>query len=503
MRIRTILALGLGLLAPLPAHAADLTTQVRAWRGAHERQIVADLADLTRIRSVAADPAGLQAAADRLQTELSRRGFAARQLATASGAPPLVYAEFATRGAKRTVVFYAHYDGQPVAPAQWRSDPFLPVMRTGLGPDAHDVDWRAATPPYDPEWRLFGRAASDDKSSIVAFLAAFDALKAAGRRPSVNIKVVWEGEEERNSPHLEQALRANRDLLAADLWLIGDAPVHQSRSATIYFGARGNTDVEATVYGPSRAMHSGHYGNWVPNPAAMAAQLIVDLRDPEGAIRIPGFASDVRPLTPAERKAIADLPPVEEGLKRELALGRSEGAEGLTASTMRPALNIDGLRAGDGGRAIPTEAVVSIDFRLVPDQTPDAVRAKVEAYLGSLGWTVVHDEPDAATRAASGKLLRLAWGGGYPALRSDMTSPQARAVVATAGRAAGHPVAVLPMMGGSVPIYLFAEVLKAPVIGLPIVSHDNNQHAANENARLQNLWDGIETYAAMMADLTW
>lgn len=480
--------------------AAGLSSEVRGWRAANEADIVGRLVDFTRIRSVAAYPAGLAAMADRLQAELAQRGFQARQLGAGPDAPPVVFAALEVPGAKRTVVFYAHYDGQPANPAQWRSDPFAPVMRK---PDGSEVDWRAATPPYDPEWRLFGRAASDDKSSLVAFLAAFDALKAAGRTPSVNIKVFWEGEEERNSPHLAEILRQNQALLAADLWLIGDAPVHQSRKPTLYFGARGNVDLEATVYGPVRALHSGHYGNWAPNPAAMAARLIDDLRDPDGGIRIPGFDADVRPLTAAERKAIADLPPIEDGLKREFGLARSEGREGLTASTMRPALNIDGLSAGDGSRAIPTEAAITIDFRLVPDQRPARVRDLVEARLKALGWRVVHADPDDTSRAASDKLIKLAWGGGYPALRSDMTSPAAKAAIAVAGRAAGGPVAVLPMMGGSVPIYLFDEILKAPVIGLPIVSHDNNQHAPNENARLRNLWDGIELYAAMMGDLDW
>jgi acetylornithine deacetylase/succinyl-diaminopimelate desuccinylase-like protein len=500
IRLHWLAAL-VGAAVATQASAADLTAQVRAWRSAHEPQVVGQLVDLTAIRSIAADPAGLAAMANRLQAELAARGFEARQL-TGAAAPPVVYASLQTPGAKRTVVFYAHYDGQPVTPAQWRSDPFRPAMRAGPGAAA-DVDWRAAKPPYDPEWRLYGRAASDDKSSIVAFLAAFDALKAAGRRPSVNIKVFWEGEEERGSPHLAEILKANKDLLAADLWLIGDAPVHQSRKPTLYFGARGDVDLEATVYGPLRALHSGHYGNWAPNPAAMAAQMIADLRDPDGGVRIPGFYADVRPLTAAERKAIASLPPVEEGLKKELGLAASEGGEGLTASTMRPALNVVALHAGDGGRAIPSQAVVSLDLRLVPDQTPEHVRDLTEARLKALGWTVVHAEPDAATRATSRKLVKLAWGGGYPALRTDMDGPPARAVLAAAGRAAGGPVAVLPMMGGSVPIYLFADVLKVPVIGLPIASHDNNQHAADENARLANLWDGVETYAGMMADLSW
>ncbi len=381
-------------------------------------------------------------------------------------------------------------------------------MRSGLfGTGEHEIDWQHAARPFDPEWRLYGRSTSDDKASIVAFLSAFDALKAAGRRPSVNIRVVWEGEEEAGSPHLAAILKAHRELFPPGLWLIGDGPVHQSRKPWIDFGARGTTSVEATIYGPVRALHDGHYGNWVPNPAAMAATLIAELRDDEGRILIPGFDAQVRPLTEPERAALAALPPVEDGLRREFAIGRSEGEEGLAASLMRPALNVRGLRAGQVGaaaaNAIPTEAAISIDFRLVPDQTPEVVRARLEEYLASLGWTVVTAEPDRALRLAHPRIIRLVWETGYPALRSDMSTPAARAVIATASSAARQPVAVLPMMGGSVPIYLFKDIVGANVIGLPIANHDNNQHAANENVRLQNLWDGIAVYAAMMAELHW
>lgn len=507
-----VLALGATLLLAMAgaaqAQPPSLSKEVRTWRLAHEREIVGNLADFTAIPSVAANPAGLSAMAERLQGELQKRGFQTRQLSAGPGIPNVVFGQFSTPGAKRTAVFYAHYDGQPVTPSEWRGDPFTPVMRASGEATAADVDWRVASGPMNPEWRLYGRAANDDKSSIVAFLAAFDALSAAHRKPSVNIKVIWEGEEERSSPHLEAILTANRDLLAADLWLIGDAPIHQSRTPMIYFGARGSLGLEATVYGPARALHDGHYGNWAPNPAARAAQLITELRGPDGAVRIPGFLKEVRAPTAAEKAAIAALPPVEASLKTEFGIGAPEGAEGLTASTMRPALNIRGIRAGQVGaaaaNAIPTEAQISIDFRLVPDQTPTAVRNALEAYLNSRGWKVVTGgPPDLATRAANAKLIRLEWEDGYPGLRSDMSSPEGKAVIAAASRAAGRPVAVLPMMGASVPIDMFDAVFKKPIIGLPIVAHDNNQHAANENARLKNLWDGVEAYAAMMADLNW
>jgi acetylornithine deacetylase/succinyl-diaminopimelate desuccinylase-like protein len=496
------------LVAAIHVSAADLRDQVERYRSAHEPQIISQLDELTRIRSIAADPAGLVAAADRLEALLKQRGFETTQLSAGSGAAPLVFGYLKSPGARRTVVFYAHYDGQPVAPSQWKSDPFIPVMRSGpLNSGEHDVDLQAVRSPFDPEWRLFGRAVSDDKASIVALLAAFDALKASGRRPSVNIKVAWEGEEEAGSPHLAQILRDNQTLLASDLWLIGDGPVHQSRRQMIYFGARGTMGLTLTIYGPIRALHDGHYGNWVPNPGAMAATLIAQMRDDNGRILIPGFADLVRPLTPVELEAIRNLPPVEDQLKREFAIGRTEGDEDLPSSLMRPAINIRGIRSGQVGEAaanaIPTDAAISIDFRLVPDQTPQSVRTAVEVFLMDKGWTIVADEPDLATRLAHGYIARLQWEPGYPAFRSDMSTPAARAVVTTARRAAQGPVAVMPMMGASVPIYLFADVFRVPVIGLPIVNHDNSQHAANENQRLQNLWDGIDTYAAMLAELTW
>ena len=508
--MRCLFCAACGLLAVFAATqvcAANLR-DVEGYRMAHESQIVGQLDELTRIRSVAADPAGLAAAADRLQSLLKERGFETKQLSPGTGTPPLVFGYLRSPGARRTVVFYAHYDGQPVTPSEWKSDPFIPVMRSGpLNSGGHDIDLNAARSPFNPEWRLFGRAASDDKASIVAFLAAFDALKASGRKSPVNIKVAWEGEEEVGSPHLAQILRENQTLLASDLWLIGDAPVHQSRRQMIYFGARGLTGLSVTVYGPIKALHDGHYGNWVPNPAAMATTLIAQMRDDGGRILIPGFDDFVRQMTPVELEAIRNLPPIEDQLKREFGIGRTEGDEQLPASLMRPALNIRGIRSGQVGaaaaNAIPTDAVISIDFRLVPDQTPESVRATVETFLKDKGWTIVADEPDLDTRLAHGRIARLQWEPGYPAFRSDMSTPAARGVVAAARKAAQGPVALLPMMGASVPIYLFADIFKVPVIGLPIVNHDNNQHAANENLRLQNLWDGIETYAAMLAALSW
>jgi acetylornithine deacetylase/succinyl-diaminopimelate desuccinylase-like protein len=172
---------------------------------------------------------------------------------------------------------------------------------------------------------------------------------------------------------------------------------------------------------------------------------------------------------------------------------------------MAPALNVRGLAAGGVGEAaanaVPSEARASIDFRLVPDQTPEKVRDRVEAFLRDQGWTIVHEAPDVATRRAHPRVLRLDWSLGYAAARTDMDLPQARAVAAVLDRASGGSLVQVPMLGGSVPMSMFADALGSPLVGVPIVNHDNRQHAANENLRLQNLWDGVEVFAALMAEL--
>ncbi|HZY51000.1 MAG TPA: M20/M25/M40 family metallo-hydrolase, partial [Devosia sp.] len=474
--------------------APSLHDQVDTWRKAHEKQIVTEFSDFLALPDVATNVPDIEANARALVKMVEARGLKAKILSAGPGTPPAVYGELKVPGAKRTVVYYAHYDGQPVTPSQWRSPPFAPVMRDGI--DGKDVDWRAAS-ALDPEWRLYARGAGDDKDSEEAILSALDALKASGRSPSVNVKLFFDGEEEQGSPHLSAILRANKELLKSDLWIIGDGPVHPSRRPQLYFGARGDTGLEMTVYGPIKAVHSGHYGNWVPNPAVTAAELVAALRDSEGKILVPGYSDKLRPLTPAEKEALAALPDAETGLKKELEIGRSEGKERLADSLMRPAINVRGISSGKVGdeaaNAVPVDARVSFDLRLVPDQTPEDARAKIEAFLKSKGYTLIDHEPTAEERMAAPRLVRMQWESGYPAWRTDMNLSASKAIIAAAGRAVGQPVIVQPMLGGSVPMYLFADVFKTPVIGVPIANHDDNQHAHDENLRLQNLWDGIQT----------
>ena len=211
-----------------------------------------------------------------------------------------------------------------------------------------------------------------------------------------------------------------------------------------------------------------------------------------------------RPPTATEQAALAEVPDVDQELRDELALGATEPGR-LVERLLLPALNLRGLASGQVGEkaanAIPTEATASIDFRLVPDQTPEKVRARVEAHLTQQGWHIVHELPDLATRRQHPRLVELEWEAGYPPSRTSMELPVSRAVARVVEESIGAPVVRLPTLGGSLPMYLFEKVLGVPVVGLPIANHDNSQHAANENLRLQNLWDGIEVYAGLLAGL--
>lgn len=489
------------------AAQAQLRDQIRAYRSAHEKEILADFVTLLAMPNVATSVPDVEKNAAYIEGLLKARGFHTRIIAAEPGTPPAVFAELKVPGATRTVVFYAHYDGQPIGQKGWLSDPFVPSMRTAL-PEAKPVDWKAATGPLDPNWRLFARSAGDDKGSIQALITAFDALKANGIKPSVNIKLLYEGEEEQGSPHFARLVANNLELLRGDLLIMGDGPMHQSGRQMVNFGNRGIAGFTLVVYGATKPLHDGHYGSWAPSPAVMLAGLIMSLRDDEGHILIPGFYDDVEPVSPAEKAALAAMPPVEGDLKTALGLGRNVGPARLADGYMAPTLNVRSIHVGDEGpkaaNAIATEGFASLDFRLAPGETPAHARQLTETYLVKQGWFIVRDTPDLATRLAHPKIVRVQWDAGSSiATKTALDLPASKAVVASIGRTVGYPVIKLPIVGASSGMADIVDQLHAPMVGVSIANYDDNQHAQNENLRLGNLWDGIEVYAGLLADLNW
>jgi len=478
--------------------------QVNQWRQSHEQQIVDRFAELLSIPNVAADISNIRRNANHISRMLAAVGMDV-ELLELEGSNPVVFAQRNTPGATQTLMIYVHYDGQPVNPNDWASDPWKPVMRTDMvEKGGKQVPMRT---PFDPDWRIFGRSAGDDKAPVIALQSALLALAAAGIEPTVNLKVFMEGEEEAGSPNLRRMIEAHKDKLGADLWLFCDGPAHQSRRWQLVYGVRGTYGFDLTVYGPNRPLHSGHYGNWAPNPIMLLTDLIGSMRTVTGDILIDGYSAQVRPLTQAEQDAIAASPRMDKLLSSDLGIGSPETRDRIELAITRPAMNLRGIHGGDVGakarNAIQPSATASIGLRLVPDQTPDYLSDVIEKHIEAQGFHIIRDEPTANQRREHDRLARINWSsfGGYPAYRAPFDHPLAMRISTILDDLSDRTLIQTPTMGGSLPLHVVEDVLSTPILILPIANHDNNQHGADENLRLQNLWDAIEIYAAVLTGL--
>jgi acetylornithine deacetylase/succinyl-diaminopimelate desuccinylase-like protein len=484
---------------------ADEPQDIAQWTSAHQHALLDEFEAFLRLPNVATDAVAIRSNAEALVAMMQRRGLSPRLLENAErSAPPAVYGEWMVPGASRTLVIYAHYDGQAVDPAEWASNPWTPVWRRGRLDVAPEVVERDRSGPVDPDWRLYGRSASDDKAGVFAILAATDALKASGLVPNANIKFFFDGEEEQGSPHIGELMRSNHDLLAADAWLICDGPVHLSGRRQLVFGVRGDANVDLTVYGPKRPLHSGHYGNFAANPALRLVNLLASMKDEDGRVRIAGWYEGVVPLGAAEQAALAAAPDDQVGLLRDLGLTGSEMRDVSLAQAINlPSLNINGIRAADVGaqarNVIPIEARATLDLRLVKGNTVSGQFERLVAHVQEQGYYVLDRAPTDAERLAHEKIATVVLQpGGYPASRTPMDLPIARDVATAMRTLVGDSLLLTPTAGGSLPLYLITEETGAPTLVIPLANPDNNQHAENENLRVGHLWDGIATLAAVM-----
>lgn len=489
------------------AQTPRIQQQVHDFRTANEQRLLREYLNLLSIPNVAADIDNIRKNAALIMEMMKQRGLNPRLLeAQTPNTPPTIFAEWKTPGATRTLILYAHYDGQPTDPKQWTgSSPWQPVIRSAaLESGGQTISDGAPARAINPEWRIYARSASDDKAGVMTILTAFEALTARGIALTSNIKFFFEGEEEAGSAHLGEIIKTHKELLDADVWIICDGPVHQSGKKQVVFGARGDTNVDLTVYGAKRPLHSGHYGNWSPNPAFALAQLLTSMKDTEGRVTIAGWYDDVEPLGDIERKAIADAPQYDQELKTQLGLARTEGAGKTLLELLNvPSLNINGFGSGDIGalarNVIPTKATAVLDLRLVKGNDHHRQVQRLIEHVRKQGYFVIDREPTNEERLKYPRIATIvARAGGYNADRTRMDLPISLAVAEAVQSTSRDPIVRLPTSGGSLPLSIITDNLKTVTISVPIANYDNNQHAENENIRLQNLWDGIETFAALM-----
>jgi acetylornithine deacetylase/succinyl-diaminopimelate desuccinylase-like protein len=470
----------------------------------NQGKIVRELVEAISIPDVAADRANVRKKAELLRGTLESRHLAASLLETEGN--PLVFGERRVPGVRRTILYYIHYDGQPVNPPLWKQEsPWKPFLRDGRMEDgAKEVPGLATLENFEPDWRLYGRSASDDTSPIIALMTAIDALDQAGIPLTSNVKVILDGEEEAGSPSLVPAIQVYRDQLRADLMLILDGPIHPSNRPTLVYGARGNLTVNLTVYGPKFSLHSGHYGNWIPNPGMRLAQLLATMKDDRGRVLIAGFYDGIR-LTPEDRKILQAVPDDEEALLKLFGVAEPDlVGESLQEALQFPSLNVRGLESAYvGGQArtiIPDHATAALDVRLVKETEGDALLAKIRAHIENQGYHVVETDPDDETRARYPKIVKLESprGEGTSAYRTELDDPQARTLADALTRILGEEPVRIRTSGGTVPIAPFIEALGFPAVSVPTVNFDNNQHGENENVRIGHFFRAVAILAATL-----
>jgi acetylornithine deacetylase/succinyl-diaminopimelate desuccinylase-like protein len=442
----------------------------------NRERYVEELKALLAIPSISALPehaADVRRCAEWCAAEMTRIGLEHVRLIETPG-NPVVYADWLEAPGAPTILFYGHYDVQPVDPLDlWTSPPFEATVRDG---------------------EIYARGAADDKGQVFMHFKAVEAhMKEHGRLP-VNMKFMIEGEEEVGSVHLDAFVGGHRDELKADVVVISDSGMFDRGVPSICYGLRGLVYFQIDLRGSSGDLHSGQFGGALANPAFVLAQLVAQMKDRSGRIKIPGFYDDVRALEPAEREAWAQLPFNEKKYRKDFSIPKLTGETGYTTLERmwaRPTFEVNGLLSGFTGEGaktvLPAVAMAKVSMRLVPNQDPDKITELFEAYLKKI-----------APKTVQMKITRMH--GGKPWM-TEYRNPFVRA----AGRAIEKGFGQKPVFtreGGSIPVVsTFQEVLGVPSVLFGVGLPDENAHAPNEKLDLGNFHGGIIASACLYDEI--
>ncbi len=437
------------------------------------------------------------------ESAFSLRNFKTTRIETAT--VPLLLGERKHPNAEKTVLVYLQVDGQPVDSTRWNQEtPYTPTLKK----PSSDVGWEPlpwdSIANYQDDWRVFARSASDAKGPVAMFLAALDAAKKLDINPNYNIKIIMDFEEELGSPRLPQAVIDNADLLKADMLIIFDGPRHITNRPTLTFGARGIATVQLTTYGPVVPQHSGHFGNYAPNPALRLSKLLASMKDDQGRVVIPGFYDGIS-ITPETEKILESVPDNEELIRYRLQIAESDKvANYYQASIQYPSLNIRGMQSGwideKVRTIIPSWARAEIDVRLVLESDPNRLIELIRNHVEDQGFYVVDRVPTKGERLKYPKIATFTHEISYQSFRTDFDSEVGLWLTRALNNAFGEDPIRIRMSGGSIPISPFVTTLDIPAVTVPTVNRDNNQHSPNENLRLGNYREGIKTMLAILAE---
>ncbi len=423
---------------------------------------------------------------------------------------PLLLASKVISEDLNTLLIYLQFDGQPVDNSKWdQENPYKAVLKKRINNEYKIIDWsRLDNITFDDikkeDLRIFARSASDAKGPVMMILNALEIMERNNIELEYNLKVIMDFEEEISSPNLADAVKKYSSKLKSDALLIFDGPKHPSNLPTLTFGARGISDITLITYGPIVPQHSGHFGNYAPNPVFRMSEILSSMKDSNGRVTIPGFYDGIE-LDEKTLKILAEVPDDEEKMMNDMQFKKPDNVgKNYQESIQYPSINVRGIESGwvreEVRTIVPSECIAEIDVRLVLESDPIRLHNLIKSHIQELGYYVIDRRPTKDERLKYNKIVTFVSSFDYDAFRTDIESEIGKWLVKSLKKTFGIEPVKKRTSGGSVPISPFVNTLGIPAVTVPTVNQDNNQHSPNENIKIENYITGIETYLGILTD---
>ena len=423
---------------------------------------------------------------------------------------PLLLASKVISEDLNTLLIYLQFDGQPVDNSKWdQENPYKAVLKEKIDNEYRIIDWsRLDNITFDDikkeDLRIFARSASDAKGPVMMIINALEIMKRNNIELEYNLKVIMDFEEEISSPNLADAVKKYSSKLKSDALLIFDGPTHPSNLPTLTFGARGISDITLITYGPIVPQHSGHFGNYAPNPVFRMSEILSSMKDPNGRVTIPGFYDGIE-LDKKTLKILAEVPDDEKKMMNDMQFKKPDNVgKNYQESIQYPSINVRGIESGwvreEVRTIVPSECIAEIDVRLVLESDPIRLHNLIKSHIQELGYYAINRRPTKDERLKHNKIVTFVSSFDYDAFRTDIESEIGKWLVKSLKKTFGIEPVKKRTSGGSVPISPFVNTLGIPAVTVPTVNQDNNQHSPNENIKIENYITGIETYLGILTD---
>ena len=423
---------------------------------------------------------------------------------------PLLLASKIISKKAKTILIYLQFDGQPVDNSKWdQENPYKAELKIYENGEYKSIDWNALENITikninDSDIRVFARSASDGKGPVLMLLNALEIMKTNNLKLKYNLKVIMDFEEELGSPNITNAVNKYSEKLSSDALLIYDGPEHPSNLPTLEFGARGISQITLTSYGPIVPQHSGHFGNYAPNPVFRMSEILNSMKDKNGRVIINGFYDGID-IDDKTLNILKEVPDNEFEMKDKMQFKTPDDvASSYQESIQYPSLNIRGIQSGWVGdevrTIVPSECVAEIDVRLVLESNANTLINLIKNHIENLGYLVLDRKPSKDERLKNDKIITMNSSTSYDAYRTEIDSFIGKWLINSLRKTFHVEPVKIRTSGRSVPISPFVKILDIPAVSVPTVNKDNNQHSPNENIKISNYIRGIESYLGILLE---